>query len=99
MVASPIGHPDASALAEAGFFGKPVNLAFESDGIFGVSAGDRFCHIDPIAWLYFGDAGAYAFNRASAIGAGCIGKRRLYGVGAVSHVGVVRIYADGMDAD
>src|ERR1700676_1822001 len=93
MIGSSVGDPDAGALTEAGFFWKPVHLAFQGDGVFGVGAGDGLCHVDAVAGLYLGDAGADGFDRAGAVGSGRVGQRRLYGVGAVAHVGVVGVHA------
>ncbi len=99
MVRSPIRDPNARALAEAGFFGKPVNLAFESDSVFGISAGDGFRNVDAISWLYFYHPGADRLNGASAIRAGRIRQWWLDGIGAVTHVRIVGVYAYAVDAD
>src|SRR4029077_18510327 len=93
------GNPDGRALTEAGFCGQRMDLAFESYGVFGVGAGDGLCHVDAVAGFYLRDARADRFDDARAIGARSIGQRRLHGVSAVTHVSVIRIDADGVNAD
>src|ERR1700675_1491836 len=68
MIGSSVGDPDTGALTEAGFFWKPVHLAFQGNGVFGVGAGGGFGHVDALAGLYLGDAGANGFDRAGAVG-------------------------------
>src|ERR1700734_3141531 len=97
VVGGSIGDPDAGALAEAGFFGKSMDLALEGHSVFGVSAGDGLRHVDAVAGLYFGEAGTDSFDDSGTIGAGCVGQRRLDGVGAVAHVSVIGIHTDGVD--
>ena len=98
VIRGSVGDPNAGALAEADFFWKPVDLAFERDRVFGVRAGHRLRHVDAVARLYFGDAGADRFHRAGAVRAGRVRQRRLDGVRAVAHVSVVGIHANRVNA-
>ena len=59
----------------------------------------RAADIDAIAGLQAGDAIADLVDHAGRIGAGRVGQVGLDRVGARAHVGVVRIDADGVNAD
>jgi hypothetical protein len=58
-------------------------LAFECNCVFRVGTGDRLCHVDPIAGLHHGDAGADCLDDPGTIGPGRVGQWWLDGVRAV----------------
>ena len=94
-----IRHPNASPLGVCNSRRKRMNLVLQCQREFRVCAGQRPRDIHAITRPHALDASANRFDDSRSIGAGGIRQRRLDCISAVTHVGVVRVHADGVDAD
>src|SRR5256885_10139076 len=74
-----------------------MDVTFESETVFGVSAAESLCGVDAVAGLEFAHTVAHGFYGAGGIGTRSVGQLRLDGVSAVAHVRVIRIYARCVD--
>jgi hypothetical protein len=98
MICSSIGNPNSCTLLEINLRRKRMHLLFERECVFRICAGEGPRGVYAIASLHFFDALANRFNHSGAIRSGSVGKRRLQGIGARAHVGVVGINAGRMNA-
>ena len=76
-----------------------MHLRFQAQRLFGIRAAHTAGYVHTVPGSETGDSGARAKHNSGAIEARCVGKRRLYGIRAGSHVGISRIHAGGMDSD
>ena len=74
-----------------------MNLRFQREGEFGVGAAQCSRRVDAVARFYFLNAIADGFDDAGGVRSRRVRQRRLDGIGAGAHIGVVGIDAGGVD--
>src|SRR6516165_2100355 len=98
MICAAIGYPDSCALLEINVRRKGMDLLFEREGIFRVRTGEGSRCVHAIASFHFLYSFADRFNDTSAIRSESVGKRRLHGISARAHIGVIGIDPGRMNA-
>ena len=75
-----------------------MHLLFERERVFRICTGDGSRRVYAIVSPHFLDPLADRLNDTGAIRSGSVGERRLHGISARAHVGVVRIDPGRMNA-
>jgi hypothetical protein len=96
MIGRAIRNPDARTLGEGSAVRQRMHLGFDGEGVLGIGAAERVRGVDAVGGLHLGDARPDGFDRPRGVAAGGIRERRLDGIAAVAHVGVVRVDAHGL---